>query len=34
MFEVDHAEVPRQEDGGLELSKITAVRIVEIVDYR
>lgn len=33
VFEVGHAEVPRKEDKGVELSKVTAVRIVEIVDY-
>ena len=30
MFEVDHAELPRNGDGGVELSKVTAVRIVKI----
>ena len=33
VFEVDHAEVPRKDDGGIDLTKVTAVRIIEIVDY-
>lgn len=33
VFEVDHTEVPRKDDGGIDLNQVTAVRIIEIVDY-
>lgn len=33
IFEPAHEEVPLKEDGGLDWEKVTAVRILEIVDY-
>lgn len=33
VFEVGHAEVPRKEDGGIDLANVTAVKIIEIVNY-
>lgn len=33
VFEVDHAEIPRKDDCGINLVAVTAVRITEIVDY-
>jgi proteic killer suppression protein len=33
IFEVDHNPIPRRDDGGIDLDKVTAIRIVEVVDY-
>ena len=33
IFEPDHDPRPEKEDGGLDWSAVTAVRILEIVDY-
>ena len=33
VFEPDHNPVPQRPDGGIDLSAITAIVIVEIVDY-
>ena len=33
VFEVGHPEIPRRDDGGINLVAVTAVKIIEIVDY-
>ena len=33
IFEVNHDPIPRYEDGGIDLTKVTAITIVEVVDY-
>jgi proteic killer suppression protein len=33
IFEPDHDPIPRQVDGGIDLDQVTAIVIVEIVDY-
>ena len=33
VFRPDHDPVPRKDDGGIELEAITAIEIVEVVDY-
>ncbi len=33
VFEPDHDPLPRKEDGGLDLKKITAVKILVVEDY-
>ena len=33
IFEVNHDPIPRNEDGGIDLTKVTAITIVEVVDY-
>ena len=33
VFEPAHKPVPRLEDGGIDLSAVTAVRVLEVVNY-
>lgn len=33
VFRPNHDPLPLKEDGGLDLSKVTAIQIVEVVDY-
>lgn len=33
VFEPDHDPIPRLEDGGIDLEAVTAIRIMEVVDY-
>lgn len=33
VFEVDNEPVPRKDDGGIDLKQVTAVKIMEVVDY-
>jgi len=33
IFEPDHQPVPAKPDGGLDWSKVTRIRVLEIVDY-
>lgn len=33
IFESAHDPVPRKEDGGIDLTRVTAVRILEVTDY-
>ena len=33
VFEVDHDMIPRMSDGGIDLKAVTAVVVVEVVDY-
>ena len=33
VFEPDHDPIPRRPDGGIDLAAITAITIIEIVDY-
>ncbi len=33
VFAVDDEPVPRKADGGIDLSAVTAIRVVDIVDY-
>lgn len=33
VFKPDHEPVPRREDGGIDLAKVTAIEIIEMVDY-
>ena len=33
IFEPDHNPLPRKEDGGLDLQRITKIRILEVDDY-
>lgn len=33
VFVSDHNPVPRLEDGGIDVSSVTAIRIQEVVDY-
>lgn len=33
IFKPDHSPIPRKEDGGLDWSQVTAILIVEVVDY-
>ncbi len=33
IFNPDHSPIPRKEDGGLDWSQVTAILIVEVVDY-
>jgi toxin HigB-1 len=33
IFEVAQDPIPRREDGGIDLGKITAIRFIEVVDY-
>jgi toxin HigB-1 len=33
IFVVAHDPIPRLADGGIDLSKVTAIRIMEVVDY-
>lgn len=33
VFIPDHDPIPRREDGGIDLAAVTAIEIIEIVDY-
>ena len=33
IFEPAHDPVPRKEDGGIDLPRVTAIRILEVTDY-
>jgi toxin HigB-1 len=33
IFEVGHDPIPRHDDGGIDLERVTAIRIIEVVDY-
>ena len=33
VFELDHAPLPRVEDGGVAAEQVTAIVIVEVIDY-
>ena len=33
VFEPNHDPVPRTEDGGIDISQVTAITITEVVDY-
>lgn len=33
IFEPDHEPVPRKDDGGIDLNQITAITIMDVVDY-
>ena len=33
IFEVDHDPIPRRDDGGIDLDQVTAIRLIEVVDY-
>ena len=33
VFEADHEPLPRKPDGGLDLARVTAIIIIDIVDY-
>ncbi len=33
IFEVDHDQIPRLKDGGIDLKEVTHIRIIEVVDY-
>ena len=33
IFEPDHESVPRKNDGGMDLNRITAIKILDVVDY-
>ena len=33
VFEPDHSKLPRNESGGIDLERVTAIKILEVVDY-
>lgn len=33
IFEVNHDPIPRKPDGGIDVDQVTAITIVEVVDY-
>ena len=33
VFEPDHEPLPRKEDGGIDLERVTAITILEVIDY-
>lgn len=33
VFEVNHDPIPRKKDGGIDVEKVTAITIIEVVDY-
>ena len=33
VFEPTHDPLPRKEDGGINLEQVTAIKIMEVVDY-
>jgi plasmid maintenance system killer protein len=33
IFVVDHNPIPRLGDGGTDLNRVTAVKLIEVVDY-
>ena len=33
VFEPNHVPLPRKQDGGIDLEQVTAIKILEVVDY-
>lgn len=33
VFEANHEPVPRRKDGGIDTDQVTAIRILEVIDY-
>lgn len=33
VFEPDHNPIPRKEDGGVDTEQVTAITIIEVIDY-
>jgi toxin HigB-1 len=33
IFEIDHKPIPRKKDGGIDLTKVTAILVLKIEDY-
>jgi toxin HigB-1 len=33
IFAVDHDPIPRRDDGGIDLDRVAAIKITEVVDY-
>ena len=33
VFVADHNPIPRRDDGGIDLEQVTAIRLLEVVDY-
>ena len=33
VFEANHEPIPRREDGGIDTERVTAIRILNVVDY-
>ena len=33
VFEVDHEPVPRRSDGGIDTEQVTAITILDVIDY-
>ena len=33
IFEPDYEPIPRKDDGGIDLEKVTKIKIIEVVDY-
>ena len=33
VFEPNHDPLPRRKDGGIDLEQVTAIKILEVVDY-
>lgn len=33
IFEPDHDPIPRKEDGGIDAKKVSAITIIEVIDY-
>ena len=33
VFEPDHDPLPRREDGGIDLERVTAITVIEVIDY-
>ena len=33
VFELDHKPLPTKRDGGIDLDKVTAIKILEVIDY-
>lgn len=33
VFQADHEPVPRKDDGGIDTEQVTAIRILDVVDY-
>lgn len=33
VFEPNHCPLPRREDGGIDLDRVTAITVIEVIDY-
>ena len=33
VFDIDHDPIPRKDDGGIDLTRVTAITIIDVVDY-